>query len=160
MKRHTDRFQAVMAAPFGRIRIRTRAARLIGVEYLVEETELLEPVDPLAREACAQIEAYLADPKHAFDLPYVLEGTPFQCEVWKAIAAIPCGETRTYGALAAAIRSAARPVGMACGSNPVPLVVPCHRVVAAGGRIGGFMHSRGQAQLSIKQWLLRHEGVI
>jgi methylated-DNA-[protein]-cysteine S-methyltransferase len=151
-------YQAVFAAPFGQIGIRTRGEHLVGVEYLGAEGKRLVPQDAVARETCAQIAAYLADPTHCFDLPYVLEGSPFQCGVWRAIAAIPSGTTRTYGELAAELRSAARAVGGACGSNPVPLVVPCHRVVAAGGRIGGFMHSRARGPLSIKQWLLAHEG--
>jgi methylated-DNA-[protein]-cysteine S-methyltransferase len=147
-----------MAAPFGHVGIRTCEDRLTAIEYLGVEAPLLAPRDELARETCAQIAAYLADPRHRFDLPYVFEGTAFQRGVWEAIAAIPSGTTRTYGELAAGLGSGARAVGSACGSNPVPLVVPCHRVVAAGGRIGGFMHSRASGPLSIKQWLLRHEG--
>jgi methylated-DNA-[protein]-cysteine S-methyltransferase len=100
----------------------------------------------------------LRDPKHRFDLPYALVGSPFEQQVWRAIATIPSGSTRTYGELAGALATAARPVGRACGSNPVPLLVPCHRVVAAGGGLGGFMHSRTSFALSIKHWLLRHEG--
>lgn len=151
-------YQAVIRAPFGRVGIRTRGEQLVGVEYLVAASKCLAPRDAVARETCAQIAAYLRDPRHSFDLPYVLEGSAFQCAVWRAIAAIPSGATRTYGELAAQLCSAARAVGGACGSNPVPLVVPCHRVVAAGGRLGGFMHSRARGPLSIKQWLLRHEG--
>lgn len=152
-------FQAVMAAPFGQVGIRTHAQRIVRVEYLRAPAEPLAPQDALAREACAQIAAYLRDPSHVFDLPYALEGSDFQRAVWRAIAAIASGCTRTYGELAAEIGSAARPVGGACGSNPVPLIVPCHRVVAAGRGIGGFMHSRAEGPLSIKRWLLAHEGV-
>lgn len=151
-------FQAVVAAPFGHVGILTRDGRLTGIEYLGTDTPLLAPQDDFSRETCAQIAAYLADSRHRFDLPYVFAGTAFQRRVWEAIADIPSGMTRTYGALAAELGSGARAVGSACGSNPVPLVVPCHRVVGAGGRIGGFMHSRGAGPLSIKQWLLRHEG--
>jgi methylated-DNA-[protein]-cysteine S-methyltransferase len=152
------RWQAVVAAPFGYVGIRTGGAQVTEVMYLGTQAKRLAPVNALAREACAQIAAYLEDPKHCFDLPYALEGTPFQLRVWRAIAAIPSGHTRSYGELATELASAARAVGGACGSNPVPLIVPCHRVVAAGGEIGGFMHSRATGPLSIKQWLLRHEG--
>jgi methylated-DNA-[protein]-cysteine S-methyltransferase len=148
-----------MAAPFGHIGIRTHADRIVRVDYLHAPAVPLAPQDAAAREACAQIAAYLRDPRHVFDLPYALEGSAFQRAVWRAIAAIAAGSTRTYGELAAAIGSAPRPVGGACGSNPVPLIVPCHRVVAAGGGIGGFMHSRANGPLSIKRWLLRHEGI-
>jgi methylated-DNA-[protein]-cysteine S-methyltransferase len=152
-------YQAVVSAPFGHVGIRTRDDWLVGIDYLDAAIAPLAPKDALAREACAQIEAYLADAKYRFDLPYALEGSGFQCAVWRAIAAIGSGTTRTYGELALELASAARAVGGACGSNPVPLVVPCHRVVAAGGRIGGFMHSRATGPLSIKRWLLQHEGI-
>jgi methylated-DNA-[protein]-cysteine S-methyltransferase len=72
---------------------------------------------------------------------------------------IPAGEMRTYGDLAHDIKSSARAVGGACGANPIPLVVPCHRVIAANRAIGGFMGQRGEGfELSIKRWLLEHEG--
>ncbi len=81
-------------------------------------------------------------------------GTPFQREVWKALLKIPCGETRTYGELAAAIGAphAARAVGAACGANPIPVLVPCHRVLAANGKLGGF-----SAGLKWKRLLLERE---
>jgi len=84
-------------------------------------------------------------------------GTPFQQAVWQAMTAIPAGETRTYGELARAIRRprAVRAVGRACGANPVPVLVPCHRVLAAGGRLGGF-----SAGLDWKRRLLAREGVM
>lgn len=153
-----ESYHAVLAAPFGRVGIRTRDEQVVRVEYLGPDATCVRPMNDLAREACAQIEAYLADPGHRFDLPYALDGSAFQCAVWRAIVDIASGATRTYGELAAELGSAARAVGGACGSNPVPLIVPCHRVVAAGGGIGGFMHSRAVGALSIKRWLLRHEG--
>jgi methylated-DNA-[protein]-cysteine S-methyltransferase len=152
-----EAYHAVLAAPFGRVGIRTCDEQVVRVEYLGADTECVPPLNALARETCAQIEAYLDDPGHRFDLPYALDGSAFQCAVWRTIAAIGSGVTRTYGELAAELGSAARAVGGACGSNPVPLIVPCHRVVAAGGGIGGFMHSRAVGPLSIKRWLLRHE---
>ena len=151
-------WQAVVATPFGYVGIRTGGEQLTEVMYLGTQAQQLAAANALARETCAQIAAYLKNPRHCFDLPYALEGTPFQVRVWRAIAAIASGHTRTYGELATELASAARAVGGACGSNPVPLIVPCHRVLAAGGRIGGFMHSRATGPLSIKQWLLRHEG--
>jgi methylated-DNA-[protein]-cysteine S-methyltransferase len=148
---------AVLDAPFGRIGVRTRGNCVVGIAYLGADAPLLLPCNSLAAEACAQINAYLVDPGQRFDLPFELDGSAFQQQVWHAIAAIPCGSTRTYGELALSLRSAPRPVGNACGSNPVPLIVPCHRVVAAGGGLGGFMHSRAAGAVSIKRWLLQHE---
>jgi methylated-DNA-[protein]-cysteine S-methyltransferase len=151
-------YDAVIAAPFGRIGIRIGGACVTNVAYLPAGAPLQAPANALAREICAEIRAYLANPEHRFGIPYLLHGSAFEQRVWRAIAAIPSGTTRTYGELARTLDTAARPVGRACGSNPVPLIVPCHRVVAAGGGIGGFMHSRTDASLAIKHWLLRHEG--
>jgi methylated-DNA-[protein]-cysteine S-methyltransferase len=105
---------------------------------------------------CRQIERYLDDPEFRFDLPFEFTGTAFQQRVWRAICAIPSGATLSYLQVARQLESAPRPVGGACGANRIPLVIPCHRVVASGG-IGGFMHARGGAPVEIKKWLLRHE---
>jgi methylated-DNA-[protein]-cysteine S-methyltransferase len=105
-----------------------------------------------------QLQAYVDDPHLRFDLPVATNGTPFEDRVWSAIAEIPAGQVRTYGAIAKAIRSMPRAVGGACGRNPLPLIIPCHRVVAAGGRLGGFMGGREHDPLAVKRWLLRHEG--
>jgi methylated-DNA-[protein]-cysteine S-methyltransferase len=77
--------------------------------------------------------------------------------VWQVIYSIPCGNTLTYLDVARQLKSAPRPVGGACGANRIPLVIPCHRVVASHG-IGGFMNARGGEPLEVKKWLLRHEG--
>ena len=92
-----------------------------------------------------------------FDLPLAPEGTAFQKRVYAAMQRIPFGGMRSYGELAAELGSAARAVGGACGSNPLPIVIPCHRVVAAGGGLGGFS---GGAGASTKTWLLHHEGAL
>ena len=84
-------------------------------------------------------------------------GTHFQRRVWAEIAAIPLGQTHTYGQLAKSLKNAPRAVGQACGSNPYPIVVPCHRVVATGGGLGGFARERGGFLLDVKRWLLTHE---
>lgn len=99
-----------------------------------------EPAFAPQREAVRQILDYLAGKRRDFELPLDLRGTPFQLQVWKELARIPYGETRSYGDVARAIGNpgAVRAVGLANGSNPLPLVIPCHRVIAAGGRIGGY----------------------
>ena len=153
----TKSYCAVVAAPFAHVGFRTAEDRIVGVDYLPMDAACIAPTDALAREACAQLHAYLRDPKHTFDLPYNARGTPFQQRVWDAIAAIPSARTRTYGELAQLLESGPRAVGGACGSNPIPLIIPCHRVVASGGRLGGFMHSRSPFPLNIKHWLLQHE---
>lgn len=105
------------------------------------------------------IDAWLENPARRFDLPVMSQGTPFQQRVWRAIAAIPAGEIRTYGELSAEVGGTARAVGQACGANPFPIVVPCHRVVAKTG-IGGFANARQGWLLDTKRWLLKHEGVL
>jgi methylated-DNA-[protein]-cysteine S-methyltransferase len=151
--------QARYPAPFAVIGIRTSGGAVTGIDYLPRGTQTLAPMDGLAERVCLQIERYLDDPEYRFGLPLEYQGTEFQCRVWRAIARIPSGRTRTYRDLAASVGSAPRPVGAACGANRIPLVIPCHRVVARDG-LGGFMHRRSGRPLEIKRWLLRHEGVI
>ncbi|MEW6165008.1 MAG: methylated-DNA--[protein]-cysteine S-methyltransferase [Pseudomonadota bacterium] len=126
------------------------------IVYLEPRAEL-KPTALLAREAVRQLRAYLKDPRFAFSLPLAPAGTPFQRRVWQGIAAIESGATRTYGELAASVGSGARAVGNACGANPYPLVVPCHRVIAANHGLGGFARQRGGFLLDVKRWLLAHE---
>ena len=152
------KFDAVLATPFGRLGIRTEGDLLAEVSFLPDKTRLYPPTSALAERACAQVEKYVQDPLFRFRLPLKPVGTEFQRRVWDAIAAIPHGRTRRYGDIARELHSAARAVGQACGENRFPLVIPCHRVVSAGG-IGGFAHKEGGYMLRIKRWLLAHEGV-
>ena len=150
-------YQAKLTTPFALLGIRTEGDVLAEITFLPKSGGALAPRDRLAARACTQIERYLDDPQYRFDLPLASQGTAFQRRVWAKIAAIGVGCTRSYGELARELRSAPRAVGQACGANPVPLVVPCHRVLAAGG-IGGFAHHEGGFHLAIKRWLLAHEG--
>jgi methylated-DNA-[protein]-cysteine S-methyltransferase len=149
-------FQAIIAAPFGKLAIRCSDTDLLGVEFVSSRMKALAPASPMAREICDQLSAYFADAGFEFDLPFTLDGTHHQCLVWQAILDIPRGETLTYGELAKRIGSSARAVGQACGGNPIPIVIPCHRVVSASG-LGGFMHHAEGDALDIKRWLLAHE---
>ncbi len=149
-------FDARLATPFAVLGIRTAGELLTGIEYLPRGVATLAPVNKFAAKVCRQIEKYLDDPEFGFALPFEYRGTPFQRRVWQAVHAIPSGRTLTYLEVARQLKSAPRPVGGACGANRIPLVIPCHRVVASGG-IGGFMHARGGEPIKIKQWLLKHE---
>ena len=151
-----EAFQARLATPFAVLGIRTSGGLLTDIEYLPVGAPVLAPLDRLAERTCRQIERYLRDPDHVFDLPFEYRGSDFQCKVWRAIASIPVGETRRYADLAKILRTAPRAVGNACGANRLPIVIPCHRVVAAQG-LGGFMRSRDGFPLDIKRWLLAHE---
>ncbi len=99
-----------------------------------------DSANPLIRETARQLDEFFQRERRTFDLPLDLAGTPFQLEVWNALLRIPYGETRSYGQLAVQLGhpGAARAVGTANGSNPVAIVVPCHRVIAAGGGLGGY----------------------
>jgi methylated-DNA-[protein]-cysteine S-methyltransferase len=107
---------------------------------------------PTAGEAVRQLRAYFAGQLRRFDLPLDLQGTPFQLRVWRELERIPYGETRSYSQIAAAI-GAPRAVRAANGANPVPIVVPCHRVIGAGGKLVGY-----GGGLPLKKRLLELEG--
>lgn len=150
-------FDAIVAAPGFALGVRCNGAAVTEIVWLPSRQEQAG-TSSLALETTRQLRAYLADPAFPFDLPLETPGTRFRQRVWQAIASIPKGEVRTYGELARALSSGPRAVGQACGDNPVPIVVPCHRVVAASGALGGFAHNRNGMMLDIKRWLLNHEG--
>jgi methylated-DNA-[protein]-cysteine S-methyltransferase len=108
---------------------------------------------PLLAEAARQLAAYFDGRLSHFDLPLGPAGSPFETDVWAAMQEIPYGETRCYGDLAQRVGSAPRAVGRACGRNPIPIVIPCHRVLAKGG-LGGYS---GEGGLATKQHLLALE---
>ncbi|MCE1182695.1 MAG: methylated-DNA--[protein]-cysteine S-methyltransferase [Rhodocyclales bacterium] len=151
-------YQAIVAAPGFALGVSCDDDEITGIEFLEARPEVA-PTTPLAAEAVRQLAAYLADPAFVFSLPLQAAGTPFQRRVWAQIAAIPLGRVETYGQLAKNIKNAPRAVGQACGANPYPLVVPCHRVIAAGGGLGGFNRHGGGFLLDVKRWLLHHEGI-
>ncbi len=155
----SDIFSAIVAAPFGAIGIRTAAGQLRELVYLPPHFREKGATDAVADQAVRQVGRYLADPDFAFSLPLAEAGSAFQQRVWAAIASIPRGSVRTYGQVAKHIGSAPRAVGQACGANWFPLVIPCHRVTAAGG-LGGFSNHDDENgfHLSVKRWLLTHEG--
>ncbi|HCA27297.1 MAG TPA: cysteine methyltransferase [Betaproteobacteria bacterium] len=149
-------YQARLAAPLAVLGIRAEADVLTVIDFLPLDTAALAPQTSFAREICRQLHAYLANPRYLFDLPLRPVGTPFQQRVWREMTQIASGEVRCYGELAQALGSSPRAVGGACGANPIPLVIPCHRVVGKNS-VGGFMRGREAGPLAIKHWLLRHE---
>ena len=136
--------------------MKTRGERVAEIRYLPPQTPLVDPKSGLAERAAQQLERYREDPAARFDLPLLVEGTSFQLRLWDALCGIPCGETLTYGELARRLGAEARAVGQACGDNRLPIVIPCHRVIASKG-IGGFAHSTGGYLVEAKRWLLAHE---
>ena len=155
-----EAFDACLRAPFATLGITTTDTHVTGIRFLAPSTPAKAPRrDSIAFLACVQLQAYLEDGAYEFDLPLKLAGTHHRLAVWEAMQRIPAGSTRSYGDLARDLSSSARAVGGACGANPIPVVVPCHRVIAAGGRIGGFMGAATEGfERGIKRWLLAHEG--
>ena len=151
-----DQYQAILSAPFGALGIRCGEDALIGIEFLLPNTLLQIPSSPFAQTVCKQLSVYFDDPDFHFNLPLKLAGTAHQSKVWQAMCAIPRGQTRQYGELAQELGSSPRAVGQACGANPIPIVIPCHRIVSKAG-MGGFAHHREGYALDIKRWLLKHE---
>ena len=153
-------FDVTVDFPKMKVGVATRDGHVTEIRYLPLSSSAVSPRNSLAERAALQLEAYRRDPDSRFDLPVVIEGSPLQKAVWQAMCAIPRGKTRTYGDVAKEVGAHfpvdARAVGQACGDNRLPIVIPCHRVVAADG-IGGFSHATGGYLLEAKRWLLLHE---
>ena len=150
-------YQAKLVAPFAVLGIRTEEDWLTDIDYLPINTQPLAPKNALAKEVCKQLQAYLIDASFTFDLCLHIGGTMHQQRVWQAIQAIPSGKTNSYADIAVQLHSAPRAVGRACGANRIPIVIPCHRVIAKNGGLGGFMNASDGNPLEIKRWLLCHE---
>lgn len=155
-------FNAVVTTPFGAVGIITQDDFLLSLELLSHEMLANSVIEKSAMDAFTQtivnqVSAYFIDANTALNGPYVLQGTPFQKRVWRAIADIPSGQVLNYTQLAEQVTSGPRAVANACGANNIPLFIPCHRVVAKNG-LGGFMQGEVSG-LSIKQWLLKHESI-
>lgn len=149
-------YDAILPAPMCRLGARFTSDALTRLDFLPAEAPVSSQLNAQARQLARELDAYWQNPAHPFDLLFVAHGTPFQLRVWHALMAIPAGQPTTYGALAKQLGTAARAVGQACGSNPLPILIPCHRVLAANG-LGGFMHASSGAPLDVKTWLLAHE---
>lgn len=138
--------------PLGRIGLRERNGAIVRLFW---DGPPDGPQTPLLRRAADQIQEYFAGSRREFDLPLAPAGSDFQRAVCDLMRAIPFGETRSYGDLAKDLGVAPQPVGQACGGNPIPILIPCHRVLASDGGLGGFS-AKGGVETKVK--LLRHEG--
>jgi methylated-DNA-[protein]-cysteine S-methyltransferase len=171
MRSRLQPFRAVhrllLASPVGPLMVEHDTAAVTAIHYWPQGMHppagtRVEPGrdDALGWRVAGQLREYFAGMRRDFDLPLKPEGTDFQRRVWSALRSIPFGETRTYGDVAAQIDCrAARAIGQANRRNPIPIVIPCHRVLASNG-IGGYAGEAGDGkELDTKRWLLRHEGV-
>lgn len=152
-------FQLKLRAPFAVLAARCDDYAIHTIAYLPREESEMPPRNPLAAELAKMLRAYLRKPKGVdFDLPLYDAPTPHQQKVRDAVRAVPCGKTASYGDIAKRAKTSPRAVGGACRANALPLIVPCHRIVAANG-VGGFMGDNGESCLHVKRALLAHEGV-
>ena len=144
-----------LPSPIGLLRLFAHADELVGV-YLPDQPAPSAPhfASAVLSATAAQLVEYFVGRRRTFDIPLAPQGTGFQQRVWRALATIPYGETRSYGVLAQSIGrpSASRAVGAANGKNPISIIIPCHRVIAASGELTGYAGG-----LVAKRWLLEHE---
>lgn len=141
----------VVDTRFGRLTVTARDGAIVGLRWGgVGEGE----AEPVLQEAARQLRAYDAGQLQVFELPLQVQGSAFGRAVCAEMQKIPFGETRTYGEIAKALGQPAQAVGQACGGNPIPVIIPCHRVMGARGLTG---YSGGQG-VETKVALLRHEG--
>lgn len=152
-------YQACISSPVVNLGIRCEHDVLLEIDFLPRSTPLIAPRTAFAQRVSDALDAYFNDAAYVFKLPVTPQGTAFQQRVWAEIGRIPLGQVITYAELARRTGSGARAVANACGANRVPLIIPCHRVVATNG-LGGFMNGRQTNALNIKSWLLAHEGVL
>ncbi|WP_294608399.1 methylated-DNA--[protein]-cysteine S-methyltransferase [Roseovarius sp.] len=142
---------ATLTSPIGPLCVISEGGAITALQW---GEGVAQDATPELTEALAQLAAYFEGRLTRFDLPLNVAGSEFQRRVCDAMCDIPFGETVTYGDLAARLGASAQAIGTACGGNPVPLIIPCHRVLAASG-LGGYS---GQGGVETKVWLLRHEG--
>jgi len=142
-------------SPAGVLEITTDGQAITGIDFLKANRPVRKTsTHPIIEETCKQLDEYFAGQRSFFDLPLSPQGTDFQQAVWKELQAIPYGQTVSYSQVAKAIGhpKACRAVGSANGKNPIPILIPCHRVIASDGKLGGY-----SSGLDIKRQLLELE---
>ena len=144
--------------PFGVMGIRTQDTNLIGLDFLPRGTPEVLPQTATGTQVWNALFAYLDDPHQLSEEALASEGTEFQKKIWNALRRIPVGQTWTYGDLAKSVDTAPRAAANACRRNRIPILIPCHRIIAKTGLGGYFGQSTGE-MLEVKRWLLEHEGV-
>ena len=151
-------YSAIFTSPVAAIGIIIHRESLVGMDFLYKNAVSKKPQDTLSREVTRQLQAYFSDSAFCFDLPLNPQGTVFQRTVWDALRKIKAGKTQSYGELADRLSTGARAIGNACRQNPIPVIIPCHRIVSASG-IGGYSGQTEGEMLSRKRWLLAYENV-
>ena len=153
----SEQHHIFIAAPFGCIKVTVTGSNVSQIKPLpnCQLESNTRGSSGLKLQVEKQFKAYF-DSGSPFTFPYILTGTDFQQKVWHYLQLIPAGETRTYGNIADSLHSSARAVGGACRYNPLPILIPCHRVVSSSS-LGGYCGKTEGPQMEIKRWLLAHE---
>lgn len=157
-REQTPALDATVRWPLGMLGIVMDGKSISRLLFLEEDVPAVSPRGTAAKRAVNAVKQYLEKPVKSPCVDIELQGTEFQLRVWRALQCLKPGEVISYGKLAKRLGSGARAVGNACRNNPVPLLVPCHRVVAQNG-MGGFSGKQTGPMMDIKSWLLAHEGV-
>ena len=145
----------IIASPIGKIAVFAENEKLIRLDLKTKEKADSAITEKVLFEAKKQLLEYFSGERKTFELEYEFSGTEFQKAVWNELLKIPFGKTKTYGEIAKAIGKpkAGRAVGSACNKNPLAIIIPCHRVIGANGKLTGFA-----CGTETKEWLLGHEG--
>ena len=151
-------YQATVSTPVGKIGVRTSDNYLLGIDYLADNNLIIKPRTIVSKDTVEQVFCYFADPEFSFEIPVSLNVTSFQKRVLQALQKIPVGTIQSYAELAQKLGTKPRLVGNACSKNPIPIIIPCHRIIASID-IGGYRGAIKGHLLEIKRWLLQHEGV-
>lgn len=148
-------YKAIIQTPIGKLGIFTVGKLLTRLDFLTNDKTLIPPNEEILENIECQLNQYFLCPSFKFDIPYQLQGTSFQNKVWQALSHLPLQKTVSYGVLAEKLKTGARAIGNACRANPLPILIPCHRVIAQGS-LGGY---KGK-EITIKKWLLNHESYV
>lgn len=153
--------QLSLLSPLGALTLSEEDGAIVALDWGRGRDQTETPLLLAARD---QLQDYFDGQRVVFDLPLAPHGSAFQRKVWEALRGIPAGETRSYATLAASIGSVARAVGQANGANPIPIIIPCHRVVGANGALGGYSGGEGSATkrylLDLERRSLRQQGTL
>ena len=147
---------SVIGSPVGKLEIQTDHEQLTKIAFITKQTPLNKPKTDFDKLICDQLIAYFDQASTKFNIEIKLTGTAFQCRVWQTLQQIDYAETKTYAQIATQLSSHARAVGNACQHNPIPIIIPCHRVVSQQG-LGGYCGKTSGSELAVKHWLLEHE---
>ena len=144
-----------LQTPLGWLKIVATDQALVEIDFVTQPEKSVAP-NRITNKARTQLQEYFSAERKVFDLPLDPQGTNFQKQVWQALQQVPFGQTRSYRQIAQMINNprAVRAVGLANGKNPIPIIIPCHRIIAASGELGGY-----SAGLWRKEWLLKHERI-